>query len=213
MSINNQGFIYKTINLINNKIYVGQHYTSANDGYLGSGVKLNEDIKLFGKENFKREIIEYSISGIDNREIYWIDALSARNSLIGYNLHKGGCGIGCHSEESIQKMRDIKKGKKLSEEHKRKLSEASKGKPKSESTRRKMSERQMGEKNHMYGKRASEELKEHLNSIRPKKQTEEAKRKIGNFQRGKIVYEETRRKQSEIRKKYWDNKIINNNEI
>jgi len=58
MSISN-GFIYKTTNLINNKIYVGKHKTSANDGYLGSGLILGYAVDKYGKENFKREILEY----------------------------------------------------------------------------------------------------------------------------------------------------------
>jgi len=34
--------IYKTINQINGKYYVGQHNTSANDGYIGSGIILKK---------------------------------------------------------------------------------------------------------------------------------------------------------------------------
>ncbi len=50
--------IYKTTNTINNKIYIGQHKTEKlDDGYLGSGTKLREDIKLFGTKFFEREIL------------------------------------------------------------------------------------------------------------------------------------------------------------
>ena len=49
---------------------------------------------------------------------------------------------------------------------------------KCEETRRKMSERQIGEKNHMYGKHLSEE----------------ARRKIGESLKGRVITEETRRK-------------------
>lgn len=53
-------FIYKTTNLINQKYYIGMHSTNnIDDGYLGSGKKLYYAIKKYGKENFKREIIEY----------------------------------------------------------------------------------------------------------------------------------------------------------
>lgn len=50
--------IYKTTNLINNNIYIGQHATKdINDNYLGSGVALLSDIKKYGKDNFKKEIL------------------------------------------------------------------------------------------------------------------------------------------------------------
>ena len=50
--------IYKTTNLINSKIYVGQD-SKNNYNYLGSGIIIKKAIKKYGKENFKKEIIEY----------------------------------------------------------------------------------------------------------------------------------------------------------
>ena len=50
--------IYKITNLINGRIYVGLHKTAnENDGYMGSGKLLSEDIKRLGIENFVKEII------------------------------------------------------------------------------------------------------------------------------------------------------------
>ena len=45
--------IYKTTCLINNKIYIGQHCTDAEDGYLGSGDLIKKAILKYGKHNFK----------------------------------------------------------------------------------------------------------------------------------------------------------------
>jgi len=50
--------IYKTINLLNNKIYIGKHQTKKiNDSYLGSGIALNNAIKKHGRQTFKKVIL------------------------------------------------------------------------------------------------------------------------------------------------------------
>ena len=149
-------FVYKTTNLVNNLIYVGQHHQLENfefDGYLGSGILIRRAIKRYKKENFKREFIEFcnTLSDMGRKETYWIAALSATDRSIGYNLLKGGEGAGIvaeetklkisiakigkpsaflgkhHSKESKNKMSESHKGKLLSEEHKIKIRNASKG--------------------------------------------------------------------------------------
>ena len=58
-------FLYKTTNKFNDKFYIGIHSTfDLNDGYLGSGYRLNKDINRFGKEQYEREILEF----FDTRE-------------------------------------------------------------------------------------------------------------------------------------------------
>jgi len=49
--------IYKTINIVNGKIYVGQDAHN-NPNYLGSGYILKKAIEKYGRENFKKEILE-----------------------------------------------------------------------------------------------------------------------------------------------------------
>lgn len=50
--------VYKTINLVNNKIYIGCHRTlNINDGYMGSGNFLLKAIAKYGKNNFKKEVM------------------------------------------------------------------------------------------------------------------------------------------------------------
>jgi hypothetical protein len=52
--------IYKTTNLINNKIYIGKSNTNNSD-YLGSGKRLKLAIKKYGKENFKKEMLRSNL--------------------------------------------------------------------------------------------------------------------------------------------------------
>lgn len=87
-------YIYKIINLINNKIYIGQHYGYIDDNYMGSGLLINRALLKYGKENFKKEIIEIcnSKKEINNREKYWIYFYNSTNIKIGYNITKGGNG-------------------------------------------------------------------------------------------------------------------------
>lgn len=50
--------IYKTTNLINQKIYIGAHSTDVvNDGYIGSGTNIRRAIKKYGTDSFRREIL------------------------------------------------------------------------------------------------------------------------------------------------------------
>lgn len=108
-------FIYLTINLINNKKYVGKHYGSLEDNYLGSGSILKNAIKKYGKENFKREILEIvnSEKELDIAEKKWIKFFNAddKNNLNFYNLHEGGTGGNTYKnldEKQLEKIKKIK---------------------------------------------------------------------------------------------------------
>ena len=84
-------FIYITTNLINGKQYIGQHQGYLDDKYLGSGVNLIKAIKKYGKENFKREILEFcKKEELDLKEQYWIKYYNAYENENFYNLSKGG---------------------------------------------------------------------------------------------------------------------------
>lgn len=87
-------FIYKTTNLINNKIYVGVHSSKTlTDSYLGSGKILNKAIKKYGKENFKREILFVCDT---KEEAYDIEEIMVCENFIKrfdvYNSKVGGKG-------------------------------------------------------------------------------------------------------------------------
>jgi hypothetical protein len=58
-------YLYKIINRINDKFYVGMHSTNdLLDGYFGSGKRLKFSITKYGKENHQLEIMEF----LPNRE-------------------------------------------------------------------------------------------------------------------------------------------------
>ena len=102
--------VYKTTNLINNKIYVGQD-TYNRPYYLGSGKILRNALKKYGKCNFFKEILCEckTAKELDEMEIYWIEKLSSRNPLIGYNIQKGGKGQS--NEEYLKRMSQSLSGK------------------------------------------------------------------------------------------------------
>lgn len=114
------GYIYKTTNLLNNKIYIGKHKCEKFIGnkYLGSGKYIKAAIKKYGKENFTVNLLEecFSKQDLNFKEKYWIEILNSRNPNIGYNISIGGDGegipghapsfIGPHTEESKQKNRE-----------------------------------------------------------------------------------------------------------
>lgn len=85
--------IYKTTNLINGKIYVGQDIKN-DSNYLGSGLLIERAIKKHGREHFKKEIVEvcFSQNELNEKEIYWIKQFNSTNRRIGYNISIGGQG-------------------------------------------------------------------------------------------------------------------------
>lgn len=59
-------YIYKTVNTLNGMYYFGRHSTkNLDDGYLGSGKYLLNAFKKYGKQHFKREILEFARSSED----------------------------------------------------------------------------------------------------------------------------------------------------
>jgi len=170
--------IYKITNLINNKIYVEQEYRNR-PNYLGSGKRIRQAILKYGKENFKKEILQECNSTIelDKYEIYWIKELDATNREIGYNISEGGKVNRTmrgennpfygkrRSKETKQKMSKAKKGKKYEEIYGEEKGKVMKQKRSKEVTGRKateeaiynMSVAQSGHLGYMKGKHHSKE--------------------------------------------------------
>lgn len=103
--------VYKTTNLVNGKIYIGQHQTyDPNDNYLGSGRELRVDIQKFGRENFKREILfDFdNFTDMDNKEKELVTEEFV-NREDTYNVRLGGqnpevdriCAMGREKERQL----------------------------------------------------------------------------------------------------------------
>lgn len=104
-------FVYQTTNITNNKIYIGIHSTNnLDDGYLGSGKRLNDSIKCHGVEKFKRVILEYFET---REECYKREAELVTTAFINrddvYNITEGGYGVITHSKEGLQKLSNFAK--------------------------------------------------------------------------------------------------------
>lgn len=172
---NPYGFIYITTNLINGKKYIGQkQFNRGWKTYFGSGTYFKKAVKLYGKDNFIREIIAvaYSKEQLNKLEIEFINLHNAVKSDDYYNITYGG-DLGFkglqHSNETKIKMSKMQKGKNHpsygkhpSEETKNKLRIAGMNRIQSEETKQKISEAQKGEKGNMYGKHHSEETKKKM---------------------------------------------------
>lgn len=104
-------FVYETTNLVNGKKYRGIHKTTnLDDGYIGSGIALNNAIGKYGKENFTREIFEFcnSYDELLEREKVYVDEDWVRDHS-NYNLKTGGQSSGILSDESKQRISETLK--------------------------------------------------------------------------------------------------------
>lgn len=200
--------IYKTTNLVNGKIYIGRDKKN-NPQYIGSGTYIRRAINKYGRNNFKKEIIEFcgDVASLNEREIFWINEFNSRDSKVGYNIARGGDGgVGNHGankgkkhkEETRQKMRDAAKlkdyNRAYSEERNKKISDSKIGVPRTEETKKKISDK-------LIGRKIPQDVVDRVaKSNTGKKRTDEFKngqriRFMGNDY-GKLQSNETREKKS-----------------
>jgi len=94
--------VYKFTNLINGKIYIGitdwinkrigDHIRYSKNTNSKCRMYLHKAMSKYGFDKFSFEIIEVTSSReeLNQKEIYWINYFDSTNSLLGYNLTKGG---------------------------------------------------------------------------------------------------------------------------
>lgn len=109
--------VYKIINLINNKIYIGRSnniFARINSHKISSkkaNYPLYKAIRKYGIENFGYEIIEYcNLEETSEKELYWIYFFNSSNKFIGYNLNTVECGVITFSKETKEKLSNSLKG-------------------------------------------------------------------------------------------------------
>ena len=128
--------IYKITDLTNGKIYIGKtndivrrineyRYKSKNINNRKRKYRILERMNEIGFENFEFSILEEVLdeSLLDEREIFWIEKLNARDIKIGYNSKTGGKG-GTMIPYSINKMSESTKKFKHTEEEKKRRKKA-----------------------------------------------------------------------------------------
>lgn len=223
-------FIYKTVNQVNGKYYIGMHSTdNLEDEYLGSGQRLWHAIRKYGKENFKREDLEFlpDRSSLKDREKEIVNEELLKDSMC-MNISLGGNGTPYGatfpnrkssplSESHRQHISESCIGKagkyKKTEEHRQKLAEANIGKTQTEETKEKRAETLKKTYSEKGGH--SEDSRQKMSENRKGKgignpgrkgqpHSEESNRKNAESHRGKVVSVETRNKISE----YWEKRRL-----
>jgi group I intron endonuclease len=154
--------IYKIINNVNDKVYIGQTWMTIKKRFADHKspskigcIKLQNAFNKYGRDNFRIECIAMCSDQLTANYLeisYIIEYCSIEN---GYNITTGGSSVMFgrkHSEESKLKNRLSHLGKITSNETKNKLSQATKGIPKTTETRTKMSQAAKGNTNGKYGR-------------------------------------------------------------
>lgn len=194
------GFVYITTNMVNGKKYLGQKkFSDGWESYIGSGLLFKQAVGKYGKENFKRIIVQFCYSEEELNDVEYklsVD-LNVVKSDDWYNLVYGGeSGSGWSPPDYWRE----KRSKYMKEKWKDKdyytymcsVNSGEKhplyGEPVSDEVREKISSslkgKYIGENSPNYGKKRSEEMKQHLRDINTGKHVGELNHMYGRHMFG-----------------------------
>lgn len=153
------GIIYKAVNKINNKVYIGQtvkllkiriieHINSKDNCYF------HKAIRKYGKDNFEWEIIEEceSKAELDEMEFHYIKQYNSFG-IDGYNLTFGGLGNSGRKFDDKYKLKQSELKKRL---FRNKTNHPMYGKNHSQESKDKMSSAVEGKNHNRWGKFGSD---------------------------------------------------------
>ena len=198
----NSSGVYKIVNVINNKCYIGSACNIHNrwarhkkdlNSRIHHSILLQRAWNKHGCDRFEFHLIEtVGKQDLINKEQYYFDLLKP-----AYNLCKiAGSRLGCTgaklSKETRKKMSEARKGFqtalgkhwKLSDETKKRMSQSAKGKSKSKKHKKKISKT-------LTGRKLSEETRLKMTG---RKHSDETKRKMSEAQKGRITSKKTKMK-------------------
>jgi hypothetical protein len=147
------GYIYKTTNVLNGHVYIGQKRGSFKESYLGSGVRIRAAISKYGKAAFRVNLL---VRASDQYEMDWLEThcISEYRECLGwagvYNIAVGGFVLKV-TPEMTRKAQETKR--------QRGISPRAVGLKGAETCRRNGTVR-TGALHHYYGKNRSPELAE-----------------------------------------------------
>jgi len=180
--------VYCTKNLVNGKMYIGQHTTfNMDDGYLGSGKLLLQAIKKYGKHSFDTRFLCFceTQEDLDKAEIFWIAHFETIK--MGYNILDGGkidCTMEVRDSANSTRRKNIDSGQ---------IVPWNKGKTGiySKEVLERMSKIRLGTK------QTEESNSKRSSTLMGRFASEETKAKMRESFKGRVITEETRKKISD----------------
>ena len=174
-----------------NKSYIGMTSLSFKDRFRdGYGYRHSKlfyaRINEVGWNNISLKVL-YSDLSLDVAlylETYSIEFFNTTDGEYGYNKER--CGLFSsrgikRDRESVLKRAAKARGRKITEEHRAIISKINKGKKFTEDHKRKIGLAQTGELNHMYGKRAPEDVRRKMSASQKKGKDNPFSRKVNQY--------------------------------